>query len=76
MAIIEKEIELVGSKGGEKITGLFDSGAAYSCIEKELAQKLETIIPLPMPLEFETAKKVEAKEVVRLDFYLDGLPLL
>ena len=75
MAIIEKEIELVGSKGGEKITGLFDSGAAYSCIEKELAQKLETIIPLPTPLEFETAKKgerVEAKEVVRLDFYLDG----
>ncbi len=75
MAIIEKEVELVGSKGKEKVTGLFDSGATYSCIEKELAQQLEMIIPLPMPLPFETAKKgeeVEAEEAVRLDFYLDG----
>ncbi|MDI6886013.1 MAG: retropepsin-like aspartic protease [archaeon] len=75
MAIIEKEVELVGSKGKEKVTGLFDSGATYSCIEKELAQQLEMIIPLPTPLPFETAKKgekVEAEEAVRLDFYLDG----
>lgn len=75
MAIIEKEVELVGSKGREKVTGLFDSGSTYSCIEKELAQKLEMIIPLPIPLEFETAKrgeKIEAEEVMRLDFYLDG----
>ena len=36
MTIIAKEIELVGSKGREKVTGLFDSGATYSCIKKEL----------------------------------------
>lgn len=75
MAIIEKEIELVGSKGGGKVTGLFDSGSTYSCIERGLAQRLEMITPLPTPLEFETAKRgegIEAKEVMRLDFYLNG----
>ena len=29
MAIIEKEIKLVGSKGEHELVGLFDSGATY-----------------------------------------------
>ncbi|MBM3235705.1 retroviral-like aspartic protease [Candidatus Poribacteria bacterium] len=75
MSIIEKTIELVGSKGREKVTGLFDSGSTYSCIDKALAQKLELLTPLPQPLEFETAKKDDkmvVKEAVRLDFHLNG----
>ncbi|MBM3235706.1 retroviral-like aspartic protease [Candidatus Poribacteria bacterium] len=75
MSIIEKSIELVGSKGREKVTGLFDSGSTYSCIDKSLAQKLELLTPLPQPLEFETAKKDDkmvVQEAVRLDFYLNG----
>jgi hypothetical protein len=75
MAIIQKEIEVIGSKGKEKILALFDSGATYSCIKKEIAKKLERIIKLPIPLKLTTAKEgetVEAKEVVRLDFYLYG----
>ena len=75
MAIIEKTIELVGSKGREKVTGLFDSGSTYSCIEKRLAEKLGMLEPIPQPLEFETAKKgdkIEVKERVTLDFHLNG----
>ena len=75
MAIIEKTIELVGSKSREKVTGLFDSGSTYSCIEKRLAEKLGMLEPIPQPLEFETAKKgdkIEVKERVTLDFHLDG----
>ncbi|MCL6448727.1 MAG: retropepsin-like domain-containing protein [Armatimonadetes bacterium] len=75
MAIIEKEIELVGSKGRKKIKGLFDSGATYSCISRELAKELEVLIPLAEPLRFETAEKgkeLEAKERVTLDFHLNG----
>lgn len=75
MAVIQKEIELVGSKGRAKEIALFDSGATYSCIEKELAEKLEVILPIAEPLELETAKKgerLEAKERVLLDFHLDG----
>ncbi len=75
MAVIEKEIELVGSKGREKLTGLFDSGATYSCIDSELARRLEIVIPLPQPLEFETAevgRKIPVTQAVRLDFWLSG----
>ncbi len=75
MAIIEKSIFLVGSKGREKVTGLFDTGSTYSCINKVLAQKLELLTPLPQPLEFETAKKGDkmvVKERVTLDFHIDG----
>ncbi|HEY67902.1 MAG TPA: retroviral-like aspartic protease [Thermoflexia bacterium] len=75
MAIIEREVRLVGSKGEEVLIGLFDSGATYSCIDRDLAQRLETLVPLPSPLSLETAEKgrtVEVKERVSLDFHLDG----
>jgi len=75
MAIIEKQIRLAGSKGTKELAGLFDSGATYSCVEKGLAEQLEMITPLAEPLSFETAKKgeeVEAREAVRLDFYMNG----
>ena len=75
MVIIVKKIKLAGSKGEKELEGLFDSGFTYSCIEKGLAQKLGIITPLSSPLSFETAKEgeeIEAIEVVRLDFYLNG----
>jgi len=75
MAILQKEIELAGSKGRVKENALFDSGATYSCIQKEIAEELETILPLPEPLKLRTAKKEEeliVNEAVRLDFHLNG----
>ena len=75
MAAIEKEIELAGSKGREKVTGLFDSGATYSRIDSELARRLATVEPLPQPLEFETAeagRRIQVIERVTLDFWLSG----
>jgi len=75
MAVIEKEIKLVGSKGECELVGLFDSGATYSCIDRDLAEELEILVPLPSPLSLETAeagRMVEVKERVSLDFHLDG----
>lgn len=75
MAIIQKEIKLEGSKGKKEDWALFDSGATYSCITPEIAKELETIVPLPEPMDFGTAKngeKVTAKERVSLNFYIDG----
>jgi hypothetical protein len=75
MAIIQKEIDLEGTKGRKKVIALFDSGATYSCITPQLAQELEPVLPLPQPLEFETAKngeKVVAEVYVRLNFYIEG----
>ncbi len=75
MAVIEKEIGLVGSKGEHELVGLFDSGATYSCIDRDLAKKLGPLDPLPVPLSLETAeagRTMEVKERASLDFHLDG----
>ncbi len=71
MAVIEKEIKLVGSKGEHVLVGLFDSGATYSCIAQDLAKTLGMLEPLPSPLSLETAevgRTVQVNEAVRLDF--------
>lgn len=75
MAVIQKEIRLVGSKGEQMVGAIFDSGASYSCIQPQLADKLGTIDALPEPMDFSTAEEDQnlvAKEAVRLNFHLDG----
>lgn len=75
MAVIQKSIKVVGSKGSQEVEAIFDSGSTYSCIEPELASKLGMIEVLPEPMEFATAEEgrnLQAKEAVRLNFYLDG----
>lgn len=75
MAVIEKEIELVGSKGREKLIAMFDSGSTYSCIEPTLANSLGYLERLPEPMEFSTAKtgeKAIALQRVSLNFWLNG----
>jgi len=75
MAIIEKELRLVGSKGEREVKAIFDSGASYSCIAPDLARELGMVEPLPEPMDFGTAKEGEslsAKEAIRLNFYIDG----
>lgn len=75
MAVIQKEIRLAGSRGEETLPVIFDSGATYSCIQPELAEKLGTIDALPEPMSFATAKegeRVTAARRVTLNFYLDG----
>jgi hypothetical protein len=75
MAVIQKRIRLVGSKGSREELAIFDSGSTYSCIQPELAEKLATIEPLPEPMDFGTAEEgrhLRAEAAVRLNFYLDG----
>jgi hypothetical protein len=78
MGVIINKVKLVGSKGEKKTDALFDRGASFSFIKKELAQKLGLVDKLPEPLKFGTARegdKIEVKEAVRLDFYIDGIRL-
>ncbi len=75
MAIIQKRIRLVGSKGSREEVVIFDSGSTYSCIQPELAEKLEIVVPLPEPMDFGTAEEgrhLRAEAAVRLNFYVDG----
>jgi hypothetical protein len=73
MAVIQKKIRLVGTRGSEEILAIFDSGSTYSCILPALAAKLETPMPMPEPMEFGTAKDGEtltATERVPLNFHI------
>jgi len=78
MGVIINRIKLVGSKGAKKVDGLFDVGASFSFINKNLASELGIIDTLPSPLEFELAKEGEkmiVNEAIRLDFYIEGIRL-
>lgn len=75
MAVIQKNIRLVGSLGSKEELALFDSGSTYSCIEPALARELGLVERLPEPMIFGTAKNGEtlrAEEAIRLNFYLEG----
>ena len=64
-----------GSMGEAKIMSLFDSGATYSCINPEIADKLDKPVKIRRPFKVETASKAHFIEVtyrVSLDFYIDN----
>lgn len=76
MAIVQKLIHLVGSKGSQEEMAIFDSGSTYFCIQPELVRKLETVVSLTEPMESGTAENGEtltATERVVLSFYLDAI---
>jgi hypothetical protein len=78
MAVIEKKLKLLGTKGNAEVVALFDSGASYSFIQPELARKLELPVRLAALRSFGTARKghrLTARERITLDFALDGLRL-
>ena len=76
MGVIMKQIKLVGSKGSSEVVATFDTGATYSFIRRDVAEQLETLLPLPQPMEFDMAgegHKLLARQVVRLEFWIDDL---
>lgn len=77
MGIIYKQIRLVGSRGEHETNGLFDAGASYSFIRRDIAERLATLEPLPQPMSFEMAQRgatMTVRERVLLDFGIVWLP--
>ena len=75
MTVIQKKIRLVGYKNEAEVDAIFDSGSTYSCIQPNLANRLDTVLPLPKEKDFSTAekeRKITARERVILDFELNG----
>jgi len=75
MGIITERVRLVGSRGKHETEGLFDSGASYSFVRRDIAERLATLEPLPQPMSFEMAQQGAAltvRERVVLDFWIDG----
>jgi len=75
MSVLYQRIKLSGSKDEFETEALFDGGATYSVIRKDIAEKLENLTKIRIPLKFRTAKEgaeLTATEAVRLDFYIDN----
>ncbi|HEY9595125.1 MAG TPA: retropepsin-like aspartic protease [Spirochaetia bacterium] len=76
MSILEHEVTLTGSKGKARCRALFDSGSAYSIIRRDIAERIESLVPLA-DLEdwvFETARAgdlIQARYRVAVDFRFD-----
>ena len=76
VSILEHEVTIIGTKGRVRCRALFDSGASYSIIRREIAERIGRIEPLPIPEDwvFETARAgdyVQAVGALRLDFRFD-----
>jgi len=71
--IIRKELLFEGSKGELNMVAMFDSGATYSCITPEKAEKIAVLLTIRHPFKVQTASKghfIVINNVVRLDFYI------
>lgn len=79
VSVLEQEILLVGSVGRSRHLALFDSGASYSIIRRDLAEAIERLTPIPDPENyvFETARPddvIRARFRVMLEFQFDDSP--
>jgi len=73
VSVLEHEVTLIGSRGSARCHALFDSGATYSIIRRDIAERISTLDPLPDPEDwvFETARAgelIHALYRVTLDF--------
>ena len=74
--ILEREVTMIGTRGERRCLALFDSGASYSIIRPDVAETIDTPIPLPDPENwvFETARigvHMHASHVLRANFVFD-----
>ena len=76
MSILEHEVTVIGTNGRARCRALFDSGASFSIIRRDVAERIGKIEQLPIPEDWvlETAKAgdyVQASGALRLDFRFD-----
>lgn len=76
MSVLEHEVTLIGSRGAVRCRAMFDSGASYSIIRRDIAERIEPLVLLPDPENwiFETARAgelIQALYRVTLNFRFD-----
>ena len=75
MGVIKEKILLIGEKSDEIVDTLFDSGATFSFIRKDLAINLGNITKTRISRSFGTAENgrvIVIDEKINLDFVLDN----
>lgn len=74
--ILQKVLTYKSLDQSRQLNTLFDSGASYSCINPIHIENFATLIPLPEPLELETAQDsafLRVTDVIRLAFILNDI---
>jgi len=76
VSILEHEVTIIGTNGRARCRALFDSGASFSIIRREIAERIGKIEQLPIPEDwvFETARAgdyIQAAGILHLDFRFD-----
>jgi hypothetical protein len=76
VSVLEHDVTLTGSRGSARCRALFDSGATYSIIRRDIAERIEPLVLLPDPEDwvFETARvgdHIQALYRVTLNFRFD-----
>ena len=76
VSVLEHEVTVIGTRGRARCKALFDSGASYSIVRREIAERIGQIQALPTPEDwiFETARAgdyVQAAGKVIVDFRFD-----
>ena len=77
ISLLELPCTLVGNRGKVSTICLFDSGASYSVIRRETAERIAHLEPLSEPFSFETADKgdfIVSQYGVILKFFLEDAP--
>ncbi len=72
MSLLQSEVILKGIRGQRKVTALFDSGASYSCLRRDIAEEVGILVPLDEPMYFSTADEdtdLRAEYSLPLSFY-------
>ena len=75
MGVIKEKMLLIGEKSDEMVETLFDSGATFSFIRKDLAINLGNITKTRISRSFNTAENgrtIDIDEIIHLDFVLDN----
>lgn len=78
MGKIIKKLPILGDKGESRASILFDSGAGDSVVQKEVAERVSTIISSPRLKTFTLADgktEVKTKKIAILFLTLDGVSI-
>lgn len=78
MSLLVKRLKVEGDRGETELEALFDTGATYSFIHKEVAERVASVLPLPRPKLFELAEKgktLEARERIIIDIIVNGITI-
>jgi hypothetical protein len=78
MRIIKAPLLFRGTGSDKYLYSLFDSGANFSAIRKDLAEQIDMLIPLPNPIRLATANNNSFKEIHHkfvCEFFLNDVRL-